>query len=178
MISCVFLDQTITQSIEIIVIRLTEQSCDSSPCLLVTCLLMLVYPVFIQARPAVRLPPGIPPAQPAAAVPPQPHSGSAHLPLPGLQLRLQPLCPHRTGAVPLHPFTVALCWLPQLQLLSRHAGTHSHHVPDPSGCHPSFSGCTHHCVCRPAGLPPLPPAPARPHAVGSCRPEDAKQRDY
>lgn len=132
----------------------------------------------------MHLPPGVPPAQPGAAVPAQPHSSSARLPLPGLQLCLQPLRPCRTRAVPLRSITVTLRWLPQLQLLPQQSGGRSHRsIPDPTGCHPPSSGCTHLYACRPTGLRPLPSAPARPDAVSSswwcwsCRTDGSKQRD-
>lgn len=123
----------------------------------------------VQAGPAVCLPPGLPAAQPGAAVPAQPHSGSAQPPLPGLQLRLQPLRPHCPGAVPLHPFPIAVLWLPQLQLLPQHSGARSlRGLPDPSRWRPPSSGHAHCHARRPAGLPPLPSAPARPHAVSGA----------
>ena len=125
----------------------------------------------VQAGPAVRVPPGLPAAQPAAAVPARPLS-SARLPLPGLQLRLQPLRPPRAGAVPLRRLTLALRRVPQLQLLPRHVGAHSHRVPEPSDRHASFPGCTQRHVCPPAGLPALPPAPAQPHAVSDPQLQD------
>lgn len=139
--------------------------------------------VSLQAHSAVRLPPDVPPAQPAAPFSPQPDSSGSHLPLPRLQPRLHALCLHRTGAVPLHPIAVTLRWLPQLHLLPQYTSAHYHSITNPSGCHPSSPSCTHCCVCCTAGLPPLPSAPARPHAVSSsehgcsCWLDDLKQRD-
>lgn len=138
----------------------------------------------VQARPAKHLPAGLPPAQPNVAVPGQPHSRSARLSLPGLQLRLQPLRPDGPGAVPLRTITITLRWLPQLQLLPQHSGAHSHRsIPDPAGCNPPSSGCAHHYACGASGLPSLPSAPARPHAVSSsqwcrsCQADGSKQPD-
>lgn len=137
---------------------------------LLVCFLTLTCILFsLQVHPAVRLPPGVPSTQPPAAVTPEPHIDNSHLPLPGVQLRLQPLCPIGTRAVPLRPLSVALHRLPQLQLLSRYADTHSNCSTDPSSCLPSSSGRTHCHVAHTAGLPPLPTPPARPDAVS--RPE-------
>lgn len=145
---------------------------------------LIISSLSVQARPAKHLPAGLPPAQPHVAVPGQPHSSGARLPLPGLQLRLQPLRPHGPGAVPLRTITITLRWLPQLQLLPQHSGARSNRsIPDPAGCDPPSSGCTHHYVCGASGLPSLPSAPAGPHAVSSsqwcrsCRADGSKQPD-
>lgn len=131
-------------------------------------IIVTVIPLILQVFAALHLPPDVPASQPPAAVSPQPRgSGGSHLPLPGLQPRLHPLRPLRTGAVPLHPFTLGLYCLPQLQLPPRHADTRSHCLPNSAGRHPP--ACSDCRVRHTAGLPPLPPPPARPDAVSSQR---------
>lgn len=138
---------------------------------------LIISFVFFQTGTALHLPSSVLPAQSGAPVPSEPPSSSTCLSVPGLQLSLQPIWPNWTGAVPLHPVPFTLCCLPQLQLVSWdlcHSADCTHNL---SNCHPPLSGCPHHSVCCAGHFPPLPPAPARPHAVGrDNRPRGAALR--